>query len=75
MVAAGLAGCGGAPAEGCTSKQLPETDAQGGVYRCTASEDCPRSSGVAVCVTDTASNEECIRCVDTQCLRITPEAC
>ena len=72
---AGLAGCGTLPPEECASKQLPVTDAQGDVYRCTAAEDCPRSSGVSLCVTDTGSQAPCIRCLDTQCVTITPESC
>jgi hypothetical protein len=50
-------------------------DAQGEVYRCTASEDCPRSSRASLCVTDTGTQDECIRCLDTRCVRVTPEAC
>ncbi|WP_257462128.1 hypothetical protein [Archangium lipolyticum] len=74
--AAGLFGCDTPSSEGCASKQVvPVTDVQGDVLRCTASEDCPRSSRVSLCVTDTDSFEECIRCENTQCVRITPEAC
>jgi len=73
--AAGLVGCNSLPLEECASQQVPVMDAQGGVYRCTAAEDCPRSSRVSLCVTDTGSSEECIRCLDTRCVRTTPEAC
>lgn len=72
---AGLAGCGTPPPEECTSKQLPVTDAQGAVYRCTAAEDCPRSSRVPLCVTDSGAQQDCIRCLDTRCVTITPETC
>jgi hypothetical protein len=74
-IAAGLAGCDTPSPEECASKQLPVTNAQGDVYRCTASEDCPRSSSVALCVTDTGSQDACIRCVDTRCVLVTPEDC
>ncbi|HYO56507.1 hypothetical protein [Archangium sp.] len=74
-IAAGLAGCNGPSSEECASKQLPVKNVQGDVYRCTASEDCPRSSRVSLCVSDTGNQEECIRCVDTQCVLVTPETC
>jgi hypothetical protein len=73
--AAGLVGCNTPAPEECASKQVPVTDSEGGVYRCTAAEDCPRSARVSLCVTDSGSSEECIRCLDTQCVRITPEDC
>lgn len=49
----------------------------GTVYRCTASEDCPRPSGLPLCVTDTRPEQECIRCEDTRCVRAfpLPESC
>ncbi|QRK14265.1 hypothetical protein JQX13_18270 [Archangium violaceum] len=73
-VVAGLAGCGTSPPpEECGQKQL--TDGQGSVYRCIASEDCPRSSGVTLCVSDTDVLDACIRCLDTECVRVFPEAC
>lgn len=50
-------------------------DAHGGVYRCTAAEDCPRSSRVSLCVADTGGQETCIRCLDTQCVTMIPETC
>lgn len=50
-------------------------NAQGAEYRCTASEDCPRPSGVSLCVSDIGNLEECIRCSETKCVRIPPEAC
>ncbi|MFL5358568.1 hypothetical protein [Archangium sp.] len=74
-VAAGLAGCNTAPAEECASQQLPVINAQGAEYRCTASEDCPRSSGVPLCVSDTGNLEACVRCIETRCYTVTPEAC
>lgn len=72
---AGLFGCNAPSITECASKQVPVTNAQGDVYRCTAVEDCPRSSRVSLCVTDTGSDEDCIRCLDTRCVRITPESC
>lgn len=72
---AGLAGCGIPPPEECASKQEPVAHPEGGVYRCTAAEDCPRSSRVSLCVADTGSQETCLRCLDTQCVVITPETC
>jgi hypothetical protein len=72
---AGLAGCGIPPPEECASKQEPVMNAEGGIYRCTAAEDCPRSSRVSLCIADTGGQEACIRCLDTRCVTITPESC
>ena len=68
----GLAGCGATRVD-C---QTPLVNPQGEDYRCIASEDCPRSGNETLCITDTGSELECIRCQDTRCVRITPrEAC
>ncbi|ATB30358.1 hypothetical protein [Melittangium boletus] len=64
----GLAGCGPSR-DDCESEVL---DPQGETYRCIASEDCPRSANETLCITDTGSDVECIRCLDTWCLRVTP---
>jgi hypothetical protein len=74
-VSAGLAGCNAAPAEPCVPEPQPVLNAQGAEYRCTASEDCPRPSGVPLCVSDIGNPEECIRCLDTRCVRVPPETC
>lgn len=71
----GLAGCNAPSAEACAPQTQRMTDAQGNVYRCAASEDCPRSSRASLCVSDTGNQEECIRCFNTECVLITPEAC
>jgi hypothetical protein len=72
---AGLTGC--ETREECVPKPVPVTNASGGVYRCTAGEDCPRSSRVSLCVADTDTQLECVRCLDTECVLITPlpESC
>ncbi len=72
-VAAGLAGCN-ALVE-CRLQAEPVVNAEGQEYRCTASEDCPRSSRESVCVTDVNPTEECVRCVDTRCVRFSPGVC
>lgn len=74
-VAAGLAGCSAAPAEGCVPEPQPVLSSQGDHYPCVASEDCPRSSGVPLCVSDIGNAVECIRCLETQCVLISPENC
>ncbi|MCY1073408.1 hypothetical protein [Archangium lansingense] len=52
------------------------TSPEGTVYRCTAAEDCPRSSRVSLCVDDIGSQDAaCIRCMNTECVAITPETC
>ncbi|MFY0526600.1 hypothetical protein ACN28I_26805 [Archangium gephyra] len=74
-VVAGLAGCGIPPPEECASKKEPVLDAHGGVSRCTAAEDCPRSSRVSLCVDDIGGQDACIRCLDTECYTMLPETC
>ncbi|MDC0711440.1 hypothetical protein POL68_23415 [Stigmatella sp. ncwal1] len=71
--AAGLLGCNDLEVCGSRRETLPATD--GNAYRCTTAEDCPRSSGVFVCVTDVSSEQECVTCADTVCTRIIPESC
>jgi hypothetical protein len=72
---AGLAGCGIPPPEECVQEPEPVLDAQGGAYRCIASEDCPRSSRVSLCVDDASGQVACIRCLETRCVTIAPETC
>ena len=73
-VLASLAGCEPfLPAE--EPCRRPVMNEQGEVYRCIAVEDCPRPSNVLLCVSDTGVRAECLRCDDTQCVRISPEAC
>jgi hypothetical protein len=69
----GLLGCN--DLEVCGATPVPMTNANGESYRCTVAEDCPRSSRASVCVTDGSPEQECIRCEDTRCVRVTPEAC
>jgi hypothetical protein len=71
---AGLAGCASLFEEECTSKERV-MDPQGLVYRCIASEDCPRSAHVSLCVSEPTYQPECIRCEDTQCTRVLLGAC
>ncbi len=72
---AGLTGCG--TREECVPQQVPVTNSGNEVYRCTTAEDCPRSARVSLCISDTGSQEECIRCLDTRCVSIVPpeESC
>jgi hypothetical protein len=72
---AGLTGCG--TREECAPQPVPVRSTSGEVYRCTTGEDCPRSARVSLCVTDTNPQEECIRCLDTRCVLLTPlpESC
>jgi hypothetical protein len=72
-VGAGLSGCN--PLLECRPRLEVVVNAEGQEYRCTASEDCPRSSRESVCVTDVNPAEECVRCVDTRCVRMAPEVC
>ncbi|RKH70544.1 hypothetical protein D7W81_09270 [Corallococcus aberystwythensis] len=73
VVAAGLLGCN--DLENCGSTAVDITRTDGGLYRCVTSEDCPRTSRVSVCVTDVSSERECVRCEETHCVRLIPEAC
>jgi hypothetical protein len=61
--------------EVCGSELVSMRDSADELYRCIAPEDCPRSSRVSVCVTDVSAEEECIRCENTVCVRVVPEAC
>ncbi len=72
-VSAGLLACN--DIEVCGSKQENLLSAAGGSYRCATAEDCPRSSRVSVCVTDVSPQQECVRCDQTVCVRVIPEAC
>jgi hypothetical protein len=71
--AAGLLGCN--DIEVCGSRQESLGTADGGVYRCTTAEDCPRSSRVSVCVTDVSPQQECVKCEGTECTKVIPESC
>jgi hypothetical protein len=72
---AGLTGCD--TREECVLEPVPMPHPNGGVYRCTAAEDCPRPSRVSLCVADTGTQQECVRCLDTECVLISPlpESC
>jgi hypothetical protein len=74
-IVAGLTGCD--TREECVPRPVPVTNSSGDVYRCTAVEDCPRSSRVSLCVADTGTQQECVRCLDTECVLISPlpESC
>jgi hypothetical protein len=71
--AAGLLACN--DIEVCGSRQEALLAADGSSYRCTTAEDCPRSSRVSVCVTDVSPQQECVKCQETFCTRVIPEAC
>ena len=70
---AALMGCDSASSQ-C---ERPLLDDQGEVYPCVTAEDCPRPAHVLLCITDsgTYGQPECVRCRDTQCYTVTPEAC
>lgn len=72
-IAAGLIGCNDLEVCGSTSQTIARDN--GEVYRCVTAEDCPRTSRVAVCVTDVSPIAECVSCEDTQCVTVTPEKC
>ncbi|RJS20169.1 hypothetical protein DRW03_20675 [Corallococcus sp. H22C18031201] len=69
----GLLGCNDLEVCGSTPIDIDRSD--GGVYRCVTSEDCPRTSRVSLCVSDVSPQRECVRCEETRCVRIVPEAC
>ncbi len=75
ITAAGLLACN--DIEVCGSRQETLLGADAGFYRCTTAEDCPRSSRVTLCVADTGTQQECVRCLDTECVLISPlpESC
>ena len=73
IAAAGLLGCNDLEVCGSRREQVSSADGRG--YRCTTAEDCPRSSGVSVCVTDVSSEQKCVTCSDTVCTEVIPEPC
>jgi hypothetical protein len=73
VVAVSLLGCN--DLEVCGSMTRDVTRDTGEAYRCVTSEDCPRTSRVNVCVTDVSPVAECVRCEDTKCVSVIPEAC
>jgi hypothetical protein len=73
VVAVSLLGCN--DLEVCGSMTRDVTRDTGEAYRCVTSEDCPRASRVNVCVTDVSPVAECVRCEDTKCVAVIPEAC
>ncbi|MDY7226172.1 hypothetical protein [Hyalangium rubrum] len=71
--AAGLLGCN--DIEVCGSTQTRATSDAGVDYRCTTAEDCPRRSGVSVCVTDVSPQFDCVKCEETYCVDVEPKEC
>ena len=69
----GLVGCDATLSEACAPQGVH--DEGGRDYRCVTSEDCPRSANVTLCVRDVPGEVECIRCLDTRCVRVPPETC
>ncbi|MCI0569906.1 MAG: hypothetical protein L0Y66_04075 [Myxococcaceae bacterium] len=59
--------------EGTCPPGVPLTDSDGGAFRCTRSEDCPRNAQQLVCTTDPPLDQGCVRCEDTRC--VTAEPC
>lgn len=65
--------CRGASVCGAHSEQLYQED--GGIFRCTLPDDCPRPANTFVCVTDVLTDKECVSCDNTRCVRTIPEFC
>ena len=72
-LAVALTGCNNLEVCGASYEDLKRSDQS--LYRCTLAEECPRSSREFVCVTDVTSEAACIKCVETRCVRVTPEPC
>jgi hypothetical protein len=70
---AGLLGCNDLEVCGSHAEEVRQPD--GSAYRCIQAEDCPRASRVFVCTTDVSSERECVKCADSVCVRVVPEAC
>lgn len=71
----------GAVLSGCNESNVCGQDeeeilrADGGEYRCTQPEDCPRSSDVFVCETNENAEKSCVKCEETRCIRTIPISC
>ena len=74
---AALAAAGCNNLEVCGSREEPLVASDGGVYRCTSAEDCPRSARVLVCTIDGSPEQECVVCEREaqRCVRVIPERC
>ncbi|MBF5045802.1 hypothetical protein IR215_25635 [Simulacricoccus sp. 17bor-14] len=73
LLGLGLLGCN--DLQVCGSHTEPVLEPDGGSFRCIQSEDCPRGSRVFVCTTDVSSERECVKCEDSNCVTVVPEAC
>lgn len=65
LLACGLAGC--LKSDVCKSEKIPESQADGGAFRCVVAEDCPRPSNVSICLTN-SPEKSCVSCIDTRCV-------
>lgn len=70
---AGAVGCNDLEVCGSHTEEVRQAD--GSAYRCIQAEDCPRASRVFVCTTDLSPERECVKCADSVCVRVIPEAC
>lgn len=66
-------GCNESNVCGQSEEQVLRAD--GGEYRCTMPEDCPRSSDVFVCETNVPAEKACVSCRDTLCVLNVPVTC
>jgi hypothetical protein len=59
----------------CGEDSVPVVSPDGGSHRCVLPEDCPRPGSVLLCETDADEPRECVRCLDTVCVRDVPRTC
>jgi hypothetical protein len=69
------ASCGAQPGV-CGFRDEAVVGADGGAFVCAGVEECPVPSNTYLCVTDVPlESKGCIACLDSRCVRRTPEAC
>ena len=59
----------------CKQTQVPLTQPDGGAFRCTVADDCPRQANVFVCIHDGLPDKECVSCDNTNCVDHQPVPC
>lgn len=69
------ASCGAQPGV-CGVRDEVVVGADGGSHACAGPEECPLPSNTYLCVTDLPLEAKgCMACLDSRCVRRTPEAC
>jgi hypothetical protein len=63
------------PGRVCGESRTDALQSDGGAYRCINAKDCPKRSNIFACVTDQTPEHECVQCIETRCVQISPVFC